>query len=211
MSISMLLRTSARRPRRRARSRIGISASARRASSSSRRPKKADARHAMFNADGSEAEMCGNGRPLRGQVRLRYGIARSHLTIETGAAFLTLRRRGPRRKVEQVCVDMGAPILESSKIPTTLPGNPPIDVALPGFDSRRPAVDGQSPLRHLPSMPQRPARARRRPQDRGCGPCSRQTNSSSSKSTAPTISPCASGSAAPAKPWRAAQARRPSA
>jgi len=100
----------------------------------------------MFNADGSEAEMCGNGVRCVAKYVYDHGIARKPtLTIETGRGVLTLDVEVRAGKVEQVCVDMGAPILESSKIPTTLPGNPPIDVALPGFDFKATCVSMGNP------------------------------------------------------------------
>src|SRR5437016_3368526 len=96
---------------------------------------KADARMRMFNADGSEAEMCGNGIRCVAKYVYDHGIAKKPtLTIETGRGVLTLDLELRAGKVEQVRVDMGEPILEAAKIPTTLPGNPPIDVPLPGCD-----------------------------------------------------------------------------
>jgi diaminopimelate epimerase len=96
---------------------------------------KADARMRMFNADGSEAEMCGNGVRCVAKYVHDHGIAKKPtLTIETGRGVLTLEVELRQGKVEQVRVDMGEPILDAAKIPTTLAGNPPIEVPLPGFD-----------------------------------------------------------------------------
>ena len=96
---------------------------------------KADARMVMFNADGSEAEMCGNGVRCVAKYVYDHGIARKPtLKIETGRGVLTLEVEVRGDKVQMVRVDMGEPILEAVKIPTTLPGNPPINVKLPGFD-----------------------------------------------------------------------------
>jgi diaminopimelate epimerase len=93
---------------------------------------KADARMIMFNADGSEAEMCGNGIRCVAKYVYDHGIAtKPTLTIETGRGVLTLEVAVRGGKVDQVRVDMGEPILDAAKIPTTLPGNPPIDVLLP--------------------------------------------------------------------------------
>jgi len=95
---------------------------------------KADARMIMYNADGSESEMCGNGIRCVAKYVYDHGIARKPtLTIETGRGVLTLEVETHAGKVRQVRVDMGEPILEAAKIPTTLPGNPPINVALPGY------------------------------------------------------------------------------
>ncbi|MBI2806953.1 MAG: diaminopimelate epimerase [Planctomycetes bacterium] len=107
---------------------------------------KADARMIMFNADGSESEMCGNGIRCVAKYVHDHGIARKPtLTIETGRGVLTLDLETRNGKVEQVCVNMGEPILESARIPTTLPGNPPIDLQLPGFDFRATCVSMGNP------------------------------------------------------------------
>ena len=98
---------------------------------------KADARMRMFNADGSEAEMCGNGVRCVAKFVHDHGIAREdQLKIETGRGVLTLDLEVKDGKVARVTVDMGEPILQASDIPTTLPGNPPVDVPLPGNESR---------------------------------------------------------------------------
>jgi len=93
---------------------------------------KADARMRMFNADGSEAEMCGNGIRCVAKYVHDHGIARkSPLRIETGRGVLTLELEIGRGKVERVRVDMGEPILDSTNIPTTLPGPRVVNQALP--------------------------------------------------------------------------------
>ena len=84
---------------------------------------RADARMRMFNADGSEAEMCGNGVRCVAKYVHDHGIAlKPRLTIETGRGVLTLDLDIRHGKVERVTVDMGPPILDADKIPTTLPG-----------------------------------------------------------------------------------------
>jgi diaminopimelate epimerase len=92
----------------------------------------ADARMRMFNADGSESEMCGNGIRCVAKYVYDHGIAKKPvLKIETGRGVLTLELEVAADKVRQVRVDMGEPILEAVRIPTTLPGNPPVNVSLP--------------------------------------------------------------------------------
>lgn len=87
----------------------------------------ADARMRMFNADGSEAEMCGNAVRCVAKYLYDHGIARREsLRIETGRGVLTLQCETANGRVRQVRVNMGAPILKSADIPTTLPGDPPI-------------------------------------------------------------------------------------
>ena len=87
----------------------------------------ADARMRMFNADGSESEMCGNGVRCVAKYVYDHGIARKdELKIETGRGVLTLQLEVQGGKARRVRVNMGAPILEGAKIPTLLEGNPPI-------------------------------------------------------------------------------------
>jgi diaminopimelate epimerase len=89
----------------------------------------ADARMRMFNADGSESEMCGNGIRCVAKYVYDHGISRRWpLRIETGRGVLTLELEVSDDRVHRVRVDMGEPILEPARIPTTLPGN----VRLPG-------------------------------------------------------------------------------
>jgi diaminopimelate epimerase len=97
----------------------------------------ADARMRMYNADGSEAEMCGNGLRCVAKYVYDHGIKRDQtLRIQTGAGILTVNLDVKGGHVDRVQVNMGQPILEAAKIPTRLAGNPPLDVPL--------AVDGQT-------------------------------------------------------------------
>jgi diaminopimelate epimerase len=83
---------------------------------------KADARMRMFNADGSEAEMCGNGVRCVAKYVHDHGIARKpSLKIETGRGVLNLDLEIEGGKAQRVRVDMGEPILEATKIPVELP------------------------------------------------------------------------------------------
>jgi diaminopimelate epimerase len=92
---------------------------------------KADARMRMFNADGSEAEMCGNGVRCVAKFVHDHGLVRKPtLRVETGRGVLTLELEVAGGAVRQVRVDMGEPILAAAQIPTTLPGDPPQDVPL---------------------------------------------------------------------------------
>ncbi|REK07911.1 MAG: diaminopimelate epimerase [Planctomycetota bacterium] len=81
----------------------------------------ASARMRMFNADGSEAEMCGNGIRCVAKYVYDHGIAREpHLKIETGAGVLALDLETADGKVSRVRVNMGQPILAPDKIPVAL-------------------------------------------------------------------------------------------
>lgn len=84
----------------------------------------ADARMRMFNADGSEAEMCGNGiRCVAKYVYDHQICQKENLAIETGNGVLQLRLVCKYGLVESVTVDMGEPILTPAKIPTTFDGD----------------------------------------------------------------------------------------
>src|SRR5437867_11775055 len=66
---------------------------------------KADARMIMFNADGSESEMCGNGIRCVAKYVYDHGIVKKPiLTVETGRGVLTLELKIVGGVVEQVRV-----------------------------------------------------------------------------------------------------------
>lgn len=84
---------------------------------------KADFTMRMFNADGSEAEMCGNG--IRGFAKYVYdhGLTKkTTIAVETLAGVKQVRCTVKNGKVHTVTVDMGEPILLRDKIPML--GNP---------------------------------------------------------------------------------------
>jgi diaminopimelate epimerase len=105
----------------------------------------ADARMRMFNADGSESEMCGNGIRCVAKYVYDHGIAaKPSLKIETGNGVLSLDVDTAGGKVAQVRVDMGAPILEPAKIPVAIPGftqSQVVDVPLADY-TKLDTVDG---------------------------------------------------------------------
>lgn len=84
---------------------------------------RADVRMRMFNADGSESEMCGNGVRCVAKFAFDHGLTKNNpMKVETGRGVLTLHLDLKGGQVEQVTVDMGEPILDADKVPTTLPG-----------------------------------------------------------------------------------------
>lgn len=80
--------------------------------------KVADFKMRMFNYDGSEAEMCGNGIRCVGKFVYDKGLTnKTTVKIETLAGIKTLILNTKDGKVETARVDMGEPILEAEKIP----------------------------------------------------------------------------------------------
>lgn len=85
----------------------------------------AHARMRMFNADGSEAEMCGNGIRCVAKYIYDYGLCpETQMRIETAAGIVAVEVFPEGGRVRRVRVDMGRPVLKPEQVPTTLPGNP---------------------------------------------------------------------------------------
>lgn len=85
----------------------------------------ADFKMRMFNSDGSEAEMCGNGIRCVGKFVYDKGLTnKTTVTIETLAGIKTLILNTRDGKVETARVDMGEPVLEPNKIPVKSNENP---------------------------------------------------------------------------------------
>lgn len=83
----------------------------------------------MYNLDGSEAGMCGNGIRCVGKFVYDKGLTdKQNITIETLAGIKTLELNIVSGKVETVKVDMGEPILEAKKIPVKLDVKEPKEV-----------------------------------------------------------------------------------
>ena len=91
---------------------------------------RADARMRMFNADGSEGEMCGNGVRCVAKYIYDHGLARKNGDRRDRPRHAQLDLEVEGGKVSRVRVDMGSPILQAADIPTLLPGDPPIDAPL---------------------------------------------------------------------------------
>lgn len=98
---------------------------------------RADFRMRMWNADGSESEMCGNG--LRCVAKFAYdrGLVarRSRLTVETGAGLLGVDLHLTGGEVTAATLDMGPPRLERADLPMRGPAGRVVDEPLD--------VDGQ--------------------------------------------------------------------
>ena len=102
----------------------------------------ADVRMRMFNADGSESEMCGNGIRCVAKYTYEHKLAEAggafavpgqqpfpgSLNIETGNGILTVGLIADNRdKVQKVCVNMGQPVLTPKDIRVNLSGEKVIE------------------------------------------------------------------------------------
>ena len=108
----------------------------------------ADFKMRIFNADGSEAKMCGNGSRCVGKYVYDYGLTdKTRITLETlsGIKVLSLHLRDG--KVDTVTVDMGEPVLIPCEIPVRHSGDSMIDhkVISAGKEYRLTAVSMGNP------------------------------------------------------------------
>lgn len=84
----------------------------------------ADGKMRMFNADGSEGKMCGNGIRCVGKFLYEIkGIRKDVLTVETLSGVKTLKMDAKDGIVRSVTVDMGAPIFNPAEIPVSMEGD----------------------------------------------------------------------------------------
>lgn len=86
--------------------------------------KVADFKMRIFNNDGTEAEMCGNG--IRCVGKLAYDkkiVTKDQITVETLAGIKTLKLHIEDGKANLITVDMGEPILEPKDIPVISDNN----------------------------------------------------------------------------------------
>lgn len=104
------------------------------------------ARMTVYNADGSIAEMCGNGLRCVGKLLADRCYAGSEFVIQTDAGpreVTILSSDGDRSEVR---ISLGRPILEPQRIPTTLAGHPPIEVPLSLKPSRSADLSHEIPV-----------------------------------------------------------------
>ncbi len=88
---------------------------------------KADFRMRIYNADGSEAEMCGNGIRCVAKYVYDHNLTdKTEISVETGAGIKHLALFIRNGKVGQVRVDMGEPVLDAEQIPVIAEQSPVI-------------------------------------------------------------------------------------
>ena len=91
----------------------------------------ADFRMRMFNADGSEAQMCGNAARCVGRYVYERGLTKNtELTLETGSGIRSIKLNVTDGKVNSVAVEMGVPELRPYAVPVKLPGERAVSVPL---------------------------------------------------------------------------------
>lgn len=85
---------------------------------------EADCEMRVFNSDGSEADMSGNGIRCVGKYVREHGITdKDELTVSTKAGLKKLQLTVEGDKVTRVRVDMGEPRFRPDQVPVTLPGD----------------------------------------------------------------------------------------
>lgn len=88
----------------------------------------ADFRMDMYNADGSQAEMCGNGIRCVAKYVYDYGLTdQTEISVETLAGIKYLKLQIEDGKVSQITVNMGQPELNPAKIPVQAEGEQVVD------------------------------------------------------------------------------------
>ena len=91
----------------------------------------ADFEMRMYNADGSRAEMCGNGIRCVGKYVYDQGMTKkTELTVESMGAVKHLSLFAEGGKVRRVRVDMGAPVLACEKVPVVCTGEKAVNVPI---------------------------------------------------------------------------------
>ena len=97
---------------------------------------EADFRMRMFNADGSEAEMCGNASRCVAKYIHDRGLSdKEEISLMTGAGIKILKLTVKDGVTESVRVDMGEPELEGAKIPVNVNANPVVGAPVEALGS----------------------------------------------------------------------------
>ena len=95
----------------------------------------ADFKMKMFNSDGTEAEMCGNGIRCVGKFVYDKGLTqKENITVETLAVIKKLKFNIENGKVKTVIVDMEKPILDAELIPVIAEKSPIVGLKIKASD-----------------------------------------------------------------------------
>lgn len=109
---------------------------------------KGDFTMSMYNADGSQGQMCGNAIRCVGKYVYEHGMTdKTRLTIETLAGLKYLELVVVNGKVSAVTVDMGEPSLHPSSLPVIADGDTMIDapIVVGGTEYKMTAVSMGNP------------------------------------------------------------------
>lgn len=91
---------------------------------------RADLRMVMFNADGSEGKMCGNGIRCLVAFAVDIGLVpadRTPVAVETASGVLAVTPTWRDGRMVRARVDMGAPRFEAGQVPFAVPGEETLD------------------------------------------------------------------------------------
>lgn len=103
----------------------------------------ADFRMRIFNADGSEAKMCGNGvRCVAKYVKDLGFTDKDVITVQTESGIKTLRLFSDENGVREVEVDMGSPYFKRGEIPATGPADETMEDQILTADGKEFKVTG---------------------------------------------------------------------
>ena len=109
---------------------------------------KADFEMKMYNADGSQGSMCGNGIRCVAKYVYDYGLTdKTHISVETLGGIKYLDLTVENGKVALVKVDMGSPILTPAQVPVIADGESAVDepICVDGVEYRMTCVSMGNP------------------------------------------------------------------
>lgn len=91
----------------------------------------ADCEMAMYNADGSKAEMCGNGIRCVAKYMFDYGLTdKTQVAVATPAGIKQIRLEVKDGKAVSARVDMGEPVLTPALVPVLAEGEQAVNVPI---------------------------------------------------------------------------------
>ncbi|HNW57588.1 MAG TPA: diaminopimelate epimerase [Bacteroidales bacterium] len=95
-----------------------------------------DFRMRMFNADGSESQMCGNASRCLARYVYEEGLThKKAFTLETLAGIKEIKLNFSEEAIETVTVDMGIPVLSPKEIPVKIEGDRVIEYPISVLES----------------------------------------------------------------------------